>query len=269
MRFVLRMSDSFTIFVRRLFFTIITVLWVSEFVSAMDPDGITSRPLNTTGARFNEQQTHNQQITPPNTHSNATDGSDVSSDNISTVTPWDKDDYSRHWYLKTNGVALVMLVVNIHCEIDLTKHWSATLPLYYSGWDYFKSTLKFRIFAVQPEFRYWFKPVKDGFFAGVHGGLCYYNYANGGAIRYQDHSTETPALGGGITIGYRARPHNRPLHIEFSIGAGIYHLDYDTFINKPDGLQTGRHRRTFLGIDNIGITLCYRFDIKQRKEAGQ
>ncbi len=62
------MSDSFTIFVRRLFFTIITVLWVSEFVSAMDPDGTTSRPLNTTGARFNEQQAHNQQITPPPIH---------------------------------------------------------------------------------------------------------------------------------------------------------------------------------------------------------
>jgi len=163
-----------------------------------------------------------------------------------------------------------MLVANVHGEIDLSRHWSVMLPIYYSGWNYFESTLKFRIFAVLPEARYWFSPVNDGFFAGVHGGFCYYNYADGGDIRYQDHSTDTPAWGGGVTIGFRTRLCDKnPFQVEFSLGAGVYHLDYDTFVNKPGGLHTGRYRRTFYGIDNVGITLCYRFDVKQKREGGR
>ncbi len=34
-------------------------------------------------------------------------------------------------------------------------------------------------------------------------GLAYYNFAFNGKYRYQDHLRQTPALGGGLSIGYR------------------------------------------------------------------
>ena len=82
---------------------------------------------------------------------------------IETVIP-EVEGWSRKLHLKTNAIGLGMAIANVAAEIDLAKHWSFTLPVYYSAWDYFKSTIKFRTFAVQPEFRYWLSEENDGFF---------------------------------------------------------------------------------------------------------
>lgn len=166
-----------------------------------------------------------------------------------------------HWYLKTNLPAWALLIANIHAEMDVTEHMSVMLPIYYSGWNYFKSDLKFRIFAVLPELRYWIKPENQGLFVGAHFGMAYYNYAKGGDWRYQDHKKRTPALGGGVTLGYRLPIRSTsPWQFEFSVGCGVYHLDYDIFVNKHNGMQAGRRSRTFFGLDNAAVTLSYRFD---------
>ena len=131
--------------------------------------------------------------------------------------------WSRKLHLKTNAIGLGMAIANVAAEVDLAKHWSFTLPIYYSAWDYFKSTIKFRTFALQPEFRYWLSEENDGFFGGVHFGLAYYNLAFDGDYRYQVHNRETPAIGGGVSIGYRLPiSKNNRWRVEFSLGAGFY-----------------------------------------------
>ena len=148
----------------------------------------------------------------------------------------------------------------VAAEIDLAKHWSFTLPVYYSAWDYFKSTIKFRTFAVQPEFRYWLSEENDGFFGGVHFGLAYYNFAFDGDYRYQDHNRETPAIGGGVSIGYR-------LPISNSLGAGVYSRHYDKFHNTPRtkvGLMIESIKKTYWGIDQAAVSFSYSFDLKKK-----
>lgn len=163
-----------------------------------------------------------------------------------------------------------MLWSNVHFEIDGDPHWSFALPIYYSGLNYFSSNRKFRTFTLQPEARYWLRPDNNGFFFGAHAGMAYYNVAFGGDKRYQDHNRRTPALGGGMTVGYRTPlNHDKRLRMEFTLGAGVYHLDYDTFENRPDGPVNGRVRRTFAGIDNVAISLVYTFDIKRKEGAGR
>ena len=56
-----------------------------------------------------------------------------------------------------------MFVSNDALEIDIAKHLSFNLPIYYSGIDYFSRTTKFRMFGVYPEVRYWLKE-RDGMF---------------------------------------------------------------------------------------------------------
>src|SRR5690554_7135701 len=102
---------------------------------------------------------------------------------IETVIP-EIEEWNRKLHLKTNAIGLGMAIANVAAEVDLAKHWSFTLPVYYSAWDYFKSTIKFRTFALQPEFRYWLSEENDGFFAGAHFGLAYYNFAFDGDYRY-------------------------------------------------------------------------------------
>lgn len=171
----------------------------------------------------------------------------------------------RHVYVKTNVPAWFMLWTNAAAEIDVAPHWSANLSVYYSGFNYFTSDTKFRTFTVMPEMRYWPGASDTGFFIGAHFGMAFYNVAFGGDRRYQDHGRSTPALGGGISCGFRiAFPRNPRWKMEFSIGAGVYRLDYDIFENRHNGLLLDRRKRTFFGLDNAAVSLCYTFDLNKK-----
>ena len=186
---------------------------------------------------------------------------------IETVIP-EVEEWTRKLHVKTNAIGLGMGIANVAAEIDLAKHWSFTLPVYYSAWDYFKTTIKFRTFSVQPEFRYWLSENNDGFFAGAHFGLAYYNFAFDGDYRYQDHNRETPSIGGGLSVGYRLPiSRNNRWWVEFSLGAGVYSNHYDKFHNTPrtkDGLMIESIKKTYWGIDQAAVSFSYSFDLKKK-----
>lgn len=176
----------------------------------------------------------------------------------------------RHIYVKTNALGWGLLITNLGVEVDMGSKLSFALPIYYSGWDFFTQTIKFRTFAIQPELRYWPMGNSDGLFLGAHFGMAYYNIAVDGPWRYQDHYRETPALGGGLSIGYRMPiSKNNRWKMEFTLGAGVYDLHYDRFHNTPrtkDGLLYDSIKKTYWGIDNAAISFSYMFNIKKKNK---
>ena len=186
---------------------------------------------------------------------------------IETVIP-EVEVLSRKLHLKTNAVGLGVAVANAAAEIDLARHWSFTFPVYYSAWDYFESTVKFRTFAIQPEFRYWLSEENEGFFGGAHFGLSKYNFAFDGDYRYQDHNRETPSIGGGVSMGYRLPIiKNNRWRVEFSLGAGAYTTHHDKFYNTPNtkgGLMIETIKKTYWGIDHAAVSFSYSFDLKKK-----
>ena len=171
-------------------------------------------------------------------------------------------------HFKSNALGLSMGISNAAVEIDFAKHWSFTFPLYYSAWNYFNERIKFRTLAFQPEVRYWFSENNDKFFLGAHFSYAQYNIAVANAYRYQDHNMEKPALGGGISVGYRLPlSEDRRWNVEFTLGAGVYPLHYDIFENTPetkDGLLLGSRKMTYWGLDNAGITFSYALDLRKK-----
>lgn len=173
--------------------------------------------------------------------------------------------WQRHLYIKTNGVGWAMGITNIAVEIDLARHWSFTLPFYWSAWNYFKPTLKFRTLALQPEVRYWFAKDNGGWFAGAHFGLAWYNIATCGDYRTQDHEGHSPAIGGGLSAGYRLPvSRNGRWQMEFALGAGCYQLHYDKFHNYENGLLADTKKKTWLGIDRAAVSIVYTFDLGKK-----
>lgn len=169
-------------------------------------------------------------------------------------------------HLKTNAVGWGMAIANVAAEMDGQPHWSFTLPVYVSAWNYFRSDVKFRIFAVQPEARYWFSPDNEGWFAGAHLGLAWYNFATGGEFRTQDRNGNTPAFGGGLSAGYRLPlGGDKRWKVEFSMGGGVYRLHYDKFRNKTNGLLVRTEKKTWWGIDQLSVSFAYVFDLNGRK----
>lgn len=173
--------------------------------------------------------------------------------------------WQRRMYIKTNVVGWAMAITNIAIEVDLTEHWSVALPLYWSAWNYFKSTLKFRTFALQPEVRYWLSQNNGGWFAGAHIGFGWYNFATDGKYRTQDHDRHSPAIGIGVAAGYRLPfSRNKRWKMEFSVGVGAYRLHYDKFRNEPNGLLVKTKKTTWFGIDQIGVSAVYTFDLDRK-----
>lgn len=178
------------------------------------------------------------------------------------------EQWERKLYVKTNALGLGLAIANAAVEIDLCKHWSFNLPVYYSAWDYFTETIKFRTLAVQPEIRYWFSEKNlsnDGWFVGAHFGLAYYNIATDGEYRTQDHDGTSPALGGGLAVGYRMPiSKNNRWKMEFSIGAGAYKLHHDKFRNYHNGLLVYTEKKNYIGIDQASVSFSYTFDLKRK-----
>ncbi|MGM9802042.1 MAG: DUF3575 domain-containing protein, partial [Candidatus Limisoma sp.] len=103
---------------------------------------------------------------------------------------------------------------------------------------------------------------------GAHAAMTYFNFAFDGDYRYQDHNGTNPALGGGISLGYRKPIGKRGRwRLEFAIGGGIYKLKYDKFVNGKNGELVGTYDKTFYGVDNAAVSIVYTFDRKHGRNA--
>jgi hypothetical protein len=168
--------------------------------------------------------------------------------------------FNAYNYLATNSIDWAFGIANIAWELDLAKHWSVNLPVALSAWDYFSSNVKFRVASFRPELRYWLTPARR-FFLGAHVGVAYFNMAFGGDYRYQDHKGKDPAIGGGISFGYRLPiTQSRRWWLELTAGVGVYYANYDKFINKPNGALLHSHTRTAIIPDCLGVKFIYRFN---------
>lgn len=170
--------------------------------------------------------------------------------------------WSRHSvYVKTNALAWACAITNVEVELRLAMHWSVNMPVQYSAWNYGTSRRKFRTLSFFPGARYWLSPDNNGVFFGAHFGIAQYNVATKIRDRIQDHNGHNPALGGGLSVGYRL-PLKKNDHWNFEInaGAGIYALYFDRFHNEKNGLRTSTERRTFWGLDQLSLSVAYRFD---------
>lgn len=176
------------------------------------------------------------------------------------------DEWTRKLSVKTNALGLAMLMGNAAAEIDLTRNLSLNFPIYYSALNYFTSTIKFRTFAIQPELR-WNFTRPEGLFVGAHFGLAYFNLATNGNYRIQTHNGNEPLIGGGLSIGYRLPlTKNKKWNVEFTLGAGAYRFNYDKFYNEPNGALAGSESRTYIGLDNAGVSFMYSFELGRGKK---
>ncbi len=168
-----------------------------------------------------------------------------------------EDLWQQRLHLKSNGIGWIMLAGNGAVELELSRHWSINLPVYYSGLDYFTREIKFKTLTIQPEVRYWFKDGRN-WFAGAHLGIGWFNYALNGEYRIQDCGWDSPALGGGFSGGYRMNlTKNGRWRVEFSLGVGVYDVRYDKFRNTPDSKIVETVHDTWFGIDQAAVSFIY------------
>ncbi len=192
---------------------------------------------------------------------------------VEETKPVIKKDWTRGLSVKTNALMWGLGITNAAVEIDIIPHLSFSIPVNYSAWNYFTETIKFRTIFTQPELRYWIKDNNQGLYVNAHFGVGSYNVAADGGWRFQDKDGNTPALGGGIGVGYKMNLSKKSpaWKVEFSLGAGIYSVQYDRFFNTEDtsvGAYYDTVKKVYYGLDGASVSFIYTFDLNKRKKEG-
>jgi hypothetical protein len=52
--------------------------------------------------------------------------------------------------------------------------------------------------------------------------------------------------------------------MEFAVGGGYYDSKYDKFYNEPNGRLQGSYEKTYIGPDNVSISIAYAFNLSKK-----
>jgi hypothetical protein len=161
--------------------------------------------------------------------------------------------------VKTNVLLWFPLVANIEVEQNIGKQWSLCVPFVYSPYT-ITSSVSFKLLLLQPALRWWMSgQQQQGGFLNVHAHTGYYSVAWGKDF-YQTRNDVNgdPFYGAGIGCGYAVMSGKHWL-LEFEIGVGYAHFEYDIYENVEKPQHLGYGTRNYWGITRANIGIGYRF----------
>lgn len=163
----------------------------------------------------------------------------------------------RYVAIKTNPAAWAGTMLNVAADVQVSHHVSLELPVVWCPW-HIGNRRSVKVFALQPEVRWWLSQPGEGHFFGVHAHAAWYN-VKWKDDRYQD--TGLPLLGAGLSYGYLL-PLGSRWAGEFTLGAGYSNMRYDTYYNIDNGVRIDTRTKNYWGITRIGVSVIYRFNTK-------
>lgn len=168
--------------------------------------------------------------------------------------------------IKTNSLEVAALIANLGFEFRITPRISFDVIGHYSPYDYFKYNRKSRVFAIQPEIRYWWgESLVKGHFIGLHVPVAGFNVQLNDKYRYQDPNHAIWGLG--LSYGY-AMPLGKDTNwgVEFTIGFGYMDITYDVYEGVYNGKYLRTETRNYFGLTRLGIDFSYRFNMDKKNK---
>ena len=175
--------------------------------------------------------------------------------------------------LKHNLAYDAILTPNLSLEVATAPRWTLDLQ---AGANFFfyntqadspkYTTTKWSHYLIQPEARYWFCDVFNGWFLGMHalggqmnvGGVSIPFILQNKNNVMKDHRYEGWFLGGGVSAGYQ-HVLNSYLSLEASLGVGYASVWYDRFQCVVCGEKDGTGRADYVGPTKATLSLVYMF----------
>lgn len=120
---------------------------------------------------------------------------------------------------------------------------------------------RFKLWAVQPEWRYWFCSNFNGWFLGAHAHTGQYNVGNhklpfGLFPTTQNHRYEGWMVGGGVSVGYQWAI-SKHWGLEMEVGGGYTHFNSDRFECAKCGSKEKSEKNGYWGPTKAAVSLVY------------
>lgn len=157
----------------------------------------------------------------------------------------------RKLALRANLLRWATLTPDLGMEWRLHRNWSVLINGIWTSWSWEDKNRRYALWVVSPEIRYHLGAKKRGYIGAMYH-IGEFNY------KLNDTGKQGDLMGGGITCGYLLEL-NRSLSLDFSLGVGCTHTDYERY-TVTDGVRVkqGREDKNYWGVNHAGITLVWK-----------
>ena len=153
--------------------------------------------------------------------------------------------------LRANLLRWSTLTPDLGLEWRINRSWGILVHGSWTSWSWNNKDRRYALWKVSPEVRYFIGKEKCGYLGAMYKAGSF-NYKLSTVGKQGD------LMGGGITGGYQLRL-NKALSMDFNVGIGCLHADYDKY-TVIDGVRvrSGKESKNWWGPINAGVTLVWR-----------
>lgn len=155
-----------------------------------------------------------------------------------------------HFALRANLLRWATLTPDLGVEWRINRHVGVSVNGTFTSWTWNNNDRRYALWEITPEVRYYLGKVKRGYIGAMY---------KAGAFDYKLSTTgkQGDLMGGGITGGYRLQL-NKSFFMDFSLGLGCIHADYEKYVTI-DGVRVtrGEESNNWWGPTHAGVTLVW------------
>lgn len=153
--------------------------------------------------------------------------------------------------LRANLLRWATLTPDLGLEWRINSSWGIVANGSWTSWSWNDKDRRYALWEMSPEVRYYIGKEKRGYIGAMYkAGQFNYKLSTVGK--------QGDLMGGGITGGYQLRL-NKALSMDFNLGIGCVHADYDRY-EVIDGVRVrqGKETKNWWGPVNAGVTLVWK-----------
>ena len=155
-----------------------------------------------------------------------------------------------HFSLSANLLRWVTLTPDLGLEWRICPSWGIAVNGSWTSWSWNDKDRRYALLEVVPELRYYLGREKRGYLGAMF---------KAGQFNYKLSTTgkQGDLTGGGITGGYQLKL-NKSLSMDFSLGLGYIHADYDKYlVINGVRVRRGSETKNWWGPVSAGVTLVW------------
>ena len=155
-----------------------------------------------------------------------------------------------HLSLRANLLRWATLTPDLGVEWRICPSWGIAVNGSWTSWSWNDKDRRYALWEVAPELRYYIGSEKRGYIGAMYKA-GHFNY------KLSETGKQGDIMGGGITGGYVLKLNNA-LSMDFSLGLGYIHADYDKY-EVIDGVRVrrGSGTKNWWGPVSAGVTLVW------------